>query len=101
MGMEDMHPEARKERLDVAMLGRGLVRSRSLASDLIKRGKVAVNGQKATKPSQDVMESDKIAVEAGTVFVSRAGEKLAHALAEWKVSVKGLSILDIGSSTGG
>ncbi len=90
-----------KKRLDIEMHSRGLVRSRSLASDLIKRGKVRVNGAIATKPSLDVGESDAIVLEQGVTFVSRAGEKLSHALIEWKVDVKGLTIVDIGSSTGG
>ncbi len=34
-------------------------------------------------------------------FVSRGGIKLAHALKEFEVDVKGLTVLDVGSSTGG
>ena len=34
-------------------------------------------------------------------FASRAGEKLEHALKEFKISVKGLVCADFGSSTGG
>lgn len=34
-------------------------------------------------------------------FVSRGGIKLAHALKEFNVDVKGLTVLDVGSSTGG
>lgn len=83
------------------MLSRGLVRSRSLAADLIKRGKVSVNGKAATKPSFEVSSTDQISIAAGVTFVSRAGEKLAHALSEWKIAVDGLTLIDIGSSTGG
>lgn len=34
-------------------------------------------------------------------YVSRGGIKLAHALKEFEVDVKGLTVLDVGSSTGG
>lgn len=34
-------------------------------------------------------------------YVSRGGQKLAHALKEFNISVKGLTCLDVGSSTGG
>jgi 23S rRNA (cytidine1920-2'-O)/16S rRNA (cytidine1409-2'-O)-methyltransferase len=97
---EEKLPEIKK-RLDIELHARGLVRSRSLASDLIKRGKVTVNGAVVTKPSVDVGASDKIEIAQGITFVSRAGEKLAHALAEFKTDVTGLTFVDIGSSTGG
>ena len=90
-----------KNRLDIEMFSRGLVRSRSLASDLIKRGKVTVNGVTVSKPSLEIDETDTILVAHDSVFVSRAGEKLAHALKTFNVSPLGLTILDIGSSTGG
>ena len=35
------------------------------------------------------------------MFASRAGEKLAHALSEFKIDVTGLTVADFGSSTGG
>ncbi|MBX4209155.1 TlyA family RNA methyltransferase [Candidatus Parcubacteria bacterium] len=88
-------------RLDVEMHTRGIVRSRSAAADLIKRGKVRVNGRAAAKASQEVAPSDAISIEGDAVFVSRAGEKLAHALDAWKISVEGLVAIDIGASTGG
>ena len=83
------------------MYAKGLAKSRSMASDLIKRGKVAINGKAITKPSFDVGENDKIEIVGGDVFVSRAGEKLDFALKAWGVDVSGLTVIDIGSSTGG
>lgn len=35
------------------------------------------------------------------VFASRAGEKLKHALEKFKISAKGFTCADFGSSTGG
>lgn len=90
-----------KERLDKEMHARNLARSRSLASDLIKRGKVTVNGAVITKPSAEVLSSDHIEVKPDAVFVSRAGEKLSKAITEWKLPIEGLTVLDVGSSTGG
>ncbi len=90
-----------KNRLDVEMQKRNLVRSRSLASDLIKRGKVSVNGAIITKQSIEVGAADLITVDSPERFVSRAGEKLAHALESFKIPVTGLTAIDIGSSTGG
>ncbi|HEU5114307.1 MAG TPA: TlyA family RNA methyltransferase [Candidatus Paceibacterota bacterium] len=88
-------------RLDVEMHRRGFARSRSAATDLIKRGKVSVNGIVAKKASVEVLKSDVISLADGISYVSRAGEKLASALSRWKISVAGMTALDIGSSTGG
>ena len=90
-----------KKRLDVEMLARGIARSRSAAADLIKRGKVTVNGAVITKTSYETALAEAISIAEGTAFASRAGEKLAHALRAFDVDPKGLVALDIGSSTGG
>src|SRR6185369_8553938 len=89
------------KRLDAEVFARGIARSRSAAADLVKRGKVRVNGKVVTKASASVFAADKLEADQGVSFVSRAGEKLAHALAEFKLDVSGLAAIDIGSSTGG
>ncbi|HVT74962.1 MAG TPA: TlyA family RNA methyltransferase [Candidatus Paceibacterota bacterium] len=99
--MESKTPLQHKNRLDVEMHARRIVRSRSAAADLIKRGKVSVNGAVATKPSLEVSPSDAIDMAGGATFVSRAGEKLAHALSSFKIDVADMTALDVGSSTGG
>ncbi len=99
--MEKTNILEHKERLDVEMQKRGLARSRSSAVDLIKREKVTVNGEITSKPSIDVSPSDLIAVSQPERYVSRAGEKLAHALEVFKIKPAELTVLDIGSSTGG
>jgi 23S rRNA (cytidine1920-2'-O)/16S rRNA (cytidine1409-2'-O)-methyltransferase len=99
--MEHEKESEYKARLDVEMLSRGLSRSRSAASDLIKRGKVNVNGKPTTKPNTEVVPADRIEVMGGVTFVSRAGEKLQHALSSWKIDPTGMTAIDIGSSTGG
>lgn len=99
--MDETNLPPRKNRLDVEVARRGLARSRSLAADLIKRGKVNVNGNAETKPSFELSETDSIDISGGSSYVSRAGEKLAAALSAFKLDVSGLEAVDIGSSTGG
>jgi len=90
-----------RERLDVEMMRRGLTRSRSSANDLILRKKVSVNKKIVTKPSTKIISSDQIFINSLENFVSRAGEKLNHALKTFKINVFDLEVVDIGSSTGG
>jgi len=99
--MEYKTPLEHKERLDIAMYARGLARSRSAAVDLIKRDKVMVNGKIVSKGSVEIGAADVITIDSPERFVSRAGEKLSHALDVFKIDVKDLTVIDIGSSTGG
>ena len=90
------------ERLDIALVARGLAPSRTAAQALVMAGEVRVDGQVAARPSQAVSGDSSIVVEQPLRFVSRGGEKLEGAFAafpEWKV--EGLACLDVGSSTGG
>lgn len=89
------------ERLDQALVGRGLCESREQAKRLILAGQVRVKGQPALKPSQPVGANDPLEILAPARFVSRGGYKLAHALEQFGLSVSGLTALDVGASTGG
>ncbi len=90
------------ERLDIALVARGLAPSRTAAQALVMAGEVRVNGQVASKPSQSVAASDSLDVEQPLRFVSRGGEKLEGAFSAFPGwSVEGLVCLDVGSSTGG
>src|SRR5215204_228049 len=53
------------------------------------------------KAGQQVDESAELVVEQPQRFVSRGGEKLAHALDELGVDPAGRDALDVGASTGG
>lgn len=88
-------------RLDAALVKRGLVGSRSEASSLIEAGQVTVRGTFADKPSRLVAPDDPIELAVEKMYVSRGGEKLAHALESFGVNVAGRSVLDAGASTGG
>lgn len=88
-------------RLDIFLTENGYFKSRSKAQSAIASGEVTVDGRVIDKPSFDVVGNERI--EACTVsrFVSRAGEKLSHALDTFGLNVKDITALDIGASTGG
>lgn len=90
-----------KERLDRLLVERGLVRSREEAARLILAGLVRVAGERVDKAGLSVRVEAPIDVEASPTFVSRGGEKLAHALDVFGISVKGRVCVDVGASTGG
>jgi 23S rRNA (cytidine1920-2'-O)/16S rRNA (cytidine1409-2'-O)-methyltransferase len=99
--MKNLPDERTRERIDILLVERGLARSRTAAVVLIERGNVRVNGAFIDKASRTVLIDAKIEVTEPLAFVSRAGEKLEHALAKWSIRVDGLVVADIGSSTGG
>ncbi len=89
------------ERLDTAMVSRGLVVSRSQAQSYIKLGKVRVGSVVITKPGFVVGPTDTIEMLDAQQYVSRAGLKLASVADKLGVDFKGAVVLDVGSSTGG
>ena len=90
-----------KQRLDTALVERGLAESRALAQSLIYAGQVLVAGQTVSKPSHATDRQSVIAVAGRKRFVSRGGDKLDHALETFAIPVDGLTCLDAGASTGG
>jgi 23S rRNA (cytidine1920-2'-O)/16S rRNA (cytidine1409-2'-O)-methyltransferase len=86
-----------KKRLDVVLVERGLAATRSQAQALVLAG--LVTGY--DKPGTQIDDEAALAVERPPQFVSRGGEKLAHALAAFAVSPDGRDCLDVGASTGG
>ena len=86
-----------KKRLDVVLVERGLAESRAQAQALILAGLVPGH----SKAGEQVEESSELVVERGPRFVSRGGEKLAHALDAFGVEAEGCDCLDVGASTGG
>ena len=93
------------ERLDVLIVGLGLVPSRSKAQRLIRDGHVLVDGVAVTKPAANVATASSITVDKGDDYVSRGAYKLIGAFDEFSgrglPSPRGLRCLDIGASTGG
>ena len=91
-----------KTRLDTLIVDKGLVKSRHRASALIMAGKVWGNDVPGDKPGGSGSIQAKILIkEDDNPYVSRGGLKLEKALQTIPVSVKGLTCLDIGASTGG
>jgi 23S rRNA (cytidine1920-2'-O)/16S rRNA (cytidine1409-2'-O)-methyltransferase len=90
-----------KQRLDVELVQRKLVASRSQAESYIRLGKVLVNGRPGLKSGQLVSEADKIEVKTSVQYVSRAALKLESADSIFHIDWRGKIVLDVGSSTGG
>jgi 23S rRNA (cytidine1920-2'-O)/16S rRNA (cytidine1409-2'-O)-methyltransferase len=86
-----------KKRLDVLLVERGLAESRAQAQALVLAGRV--HGY--DKPGTQVDDAAQLEVEQPPPYVSRGGEKLAHALDEFDVDPAGRDCLDVGASTGG
>ena len=92
----------KKQRLDVAMLERGLVDSRAKAQSLIMARRVLVNGQFVDKAGASVASEDDVAIaELEHPWVGRGGMKLARAVEEFAIALEGKICADIGASTGG
>ena len=94
-----------RRRLDVELVRRGLLPSRTAAADAIAAGRVRVAGAVADKSSRMVSPGESVAVDGPPArFVGRGGEKLLAALEQWPLisqAVNGSRAIDCGSSTGG
>src|SRR2546428_3363379 len=86
-----------KKRLDVLLVERGLAESRTQAQALVLAGRVPGYA----KPGMQVDEAAELSVATLPRYVSRGGEKLAHALDAFDVDPAGRDCLDVGASTGG
>ena len=86
-----------KKRLDVLLVERGLAESRAQAQALVLAGRVPGYA----KAGQQVDDAVELTVTQPPRFVSRGGEKLAHALDAFGLDPSGRNALDVGASTGG
>jgi len=92
----------KRQRLDVALVERGLVETRTKAQSLVMARRVVVNEQYVDKPGAPVAPDDVLrVVELEHPWVGRGGMKLAHALREFGIDIHGKTCADIGASTGG
>jgi len=97
-----MSPNPRKRtRLDLLLVERELVGSRTEAQRLIMAEQVSVDGQKVTKAGAQVPCDALVTVVGRLPYVGRGGLKLAAALDQFGTSVSGLVAADVGASTGG
>lgn len=90
-----------KQRIDKLLVELGHCESRAMAQKLIRAGEVQVDHAVVDKPGTEVPVAAEILVKKRPPYVSRGGEKLAKALAEFGVVVEGRICLDGGISTGG
>ncbi len=76
--------------------------SRAQAQEAIGAGLVTVDGAPALKSSTQITSTQQVALASPPRrFVSRGGDKLAHALTTFDLEVAGRRCLDAGASTGG
>lgn len=93
-----------KERIDVALVRRGLVASRERARALIMAGQVYAGDVLVDKPGTLVLldvECRLAATPDELKYASRGGLKLEKALDVFELDPSGLVALDVGASTGG
>ncbi|MEN9216679.1 MAG: TlyA family RNA methyltransferase [Gloeomargarita sp. HHBFW_bins_162] len=90
-----------KARLDTLLVTLGHCPTRQQAQRAIQAGWVRVNGQVVDKPGALVAPDSEINLQTRPLYVSRGGEKLAHALRTFTISVANRVALDGGISTGG
>jgi 23S rRNA (cytidine1920-2'-O)/16S rRNA (cytidine1409-2'-O)-methyltransferase len=93
--------EEMKERLDILLVERRLVESRTKAQWLIKKGYVYVNDVINIKPGKKIENTSDIQLMRKFPYVGRGGLKLEAALERFSISVKGKVCADIGASIGG
>lgn len=95
---------ANKERLDVALVRRGLAPSRERARAMIMAGQVYVGERLVDKPGTLVpldAECRLAQAPAELKYASRGGLKLEKALDTFELDPSGRVALDVGASTGG
>ena len=91
-----------RQRLDAALVERGLVESRARAQALIIAGRVFSGERRLDKPGQLVAAGQPLELRGQDhPWVSRGGLKLAHALDHFALEPAGRVARDIGASTGG
>jgi len=91
----------KKQRLDTLLYERGLAPTRSKAQGIIMAGEVLVNELIIDKPGTKIDPQSDIKIKERPPYVSRGGEKLVSALADFGVQVTNLICADVGASTGG
>jgi 23S rRNA (cytidine1920-2'-O)/16S rRNA (cytidine1409-2'-O)-methyltransferase len=89
-------------RLDKELVLRNLVTTRQRGVNLIKKGKVKVNGKVCTTLAQPVEAKDTIELtQTDMKWVGRGAFKLLAAVEHWKPEIKNKICMDVGASTGG
>jgi 23S rRNA (cytidine1920-2'-O)/16S rRNA (cytidine1409-2'-O)-methyltransferase len=90
-----------KMRLDKVLVEKGYAETRSKALGLIMAGHILVDGKPVTKAGASIGDAAEISLKPLMPYVSRGALKLEAALDAFEVDVKGMTAIDVGSSTGG
>lgn len=93
-----------KERVDVLAYKQGLFETREQAKRGVMAGLVVnvINGERYDKPGEKIDDGTELKLKGEKLkYVSRGGLKLEKALEVFKLSVEGMTTIDIGASTGG
>ena len=88
-------------RLDLFIFNKYNLKSRTYASELIKKGQVKVNGEVVTKSSIDVDDTFDILIDNQDNFASQGAYKLKKAIEDFNIDVKDKICADFGCSNGG
>ncbi len=88
-------------RADLRLVEQGLAPDLQQARRVILAGAVLAEGGSVPHPASLVARQAQLQLRPRPRYVSRGGEKLAHALAAFGLSVNGSVLADVGASTGG
>ncbi len=91
-----------KQRLDHVLVARGLAENRTKAQAYIQAGLVFSGDVRLDKPGHPCADDIPLTLQQPEhPWVSRGGQKLAHALSQFGIAPTGQVIADLGASTGG
>jgi 23S rRNA (cytidine1920-2'-O)/16S rRNA (cytidine1409-2'-O)-methyltransferase len=94
--------ESKKQRLDQALVERGLAESRAKAQAVILAGLVYSGERRLDKAGLSIAPDMAIELRGQPhPWVSRGGLKLVHGLDHFKIDPAGVVAIDVGASTGG
>ncbi|OES44409.1 TlyA family RNA methyltransferase [Domibacillus iocasae] len=93
---------AKKERIDVLLVEKGLIETREKAKRAVMAGIVYSNEERIDKPGEKIPVDAPLEIKGKTMpYVSRGGLKLEKALRVFDLTVQDKILIDIGASTGG
>lgn len=94
--------KAKKERIDVLLVEKGLMETREKAKRAVMAGIVYSGEERIDKPGEKILVDAPLEIKGKTMpYVSRGGLKLEKALRVFDVTVQDKILIDIGASTGG
>ncbi|WP_100404747.1 TlyA family RNA methyltransferase [Bacillus solitudinis] len=93
---------AKKERIDVLLVERGLIETREKAKRSVMAGLIYTESERIDKPGMKIDVDAPLTVKGDVLpYVSRGGLKLEKAINAFQLNLKDKVVLDIGASTGG